>query len=55
MGGSGVTRGDTTNSRGGQEATAPEKKRGKMRGGGMRRGGQVEVPSDGRRWRDKKL
>ena len=55
MGGGGMTRGDRTNSKGRQEATAPEKKRGKMRGGGMRRGGQVEALPDRRRWHDKKL
>jgi hypothetical protein len=53
MGGGGVTRGDTT--QGGQEASAPEKKRGTMRGGGAMRSGQVKAPPKGRWWRDKKL
>jgi hypothetical protein len=55
MGGGGVTRGDITNSWGGQEASASEKKRGMMRGGGAARSGQVEKLPDRRRWRDKKL
>jgi hypothetical protein len=54
-GGSSVTRGDATNSRCKQELTIPEKRRGKTRGSSVTRGGQVEVPPDGRRWRDKKL
>jgi hypothetical protein len=55
MGGGGMMRGDKTNSQGGREATAPEKKRGTTRCGGVTRGGQVEVLLDWRRWRDKKL
>jgi hypothetical protein len=50
-----MTRGDTTTSWGRQEASTPEKKRGKTRGGSTRIGGQVEAPLDGRQWRDKKL
>ncbi len=48
-------RGDTTTSGGRQEATAPEKKRGKTKGSGARRGGQVEALLDRRQWHDKKL
>jgi hypothetical protein len=48
-------RDDRTNSRGGQEASAPEKKRSTTRGGGATRSGQVEVPPDGRQWHVKKL
>ncbi len=51
----GVKSGDTTNSRGGREVTAREKKRDTARGGGATRGGQVEAPPDGSRWRDEKL
>jgi hypothetical protein len=51
MGGGGITRDDTTNSRGRREANAPEKKRGMTRGVGVMRGGQMEVPPDGRRRR----
>ncbi len=51
MGGGGVTRGDTTNSRGGQEASAPVKKKGTTRCGSVTRGGQMEAPLDGRRQR----
>ena len=36
-----MTRGDKTTSWGRQDATAPKKKRGKTRGGGATRGGQV--------------
>jgi hypothetical protein len=54
-GGGGVMRGYMTNSRGGQEATAPEKRRGTNRGSGMTRGGQVKAAPDRRRWHDKKL
>jgi hypothetical protein len=50
-----MTRGDMTNSRGRQEASAPEKKRGTARGGGATRSGQLESPPEGRRWHDKKL
>jgi hypothetical protein len=46
-----MTRGDMTNSGDGQEASAPEKKRGTTRGGGAMRGGQLEVPFNGRQWR----
>jgi hypothetical protein len=45
-----MTRGDMTNGRGGQEASAPEKKRGTMRGGSAIKGGQMEAQPDGR-WR----
>jgi hypothetical protein len=48
-------RGDRTNSPDGCEATAPEKKRGKTRGGSAKRGGQVEAQPDGNLWCDKKL
>jgi hypothetical protein len=48
MGGGSVTRGDTKNSRGRQEASSPEKKRGTTRGGNRIRGGQMEAPPDGR-------
>ncbi len=37
MGDGGMTRGDTLNSRGGHEATTPEKKRREMRGGNNER------------------
>jgi hypothetical protein len=50
-----VTRGDSIISWGRQEASTPEKKRGTTRGSRATRGGQVEAPLDGRRWRDKKL
>ncbi len=50
-----MTRGDTTNRKGGQEASAPEKKRGRTRGGGAMRGVQMEAPPDGRQWREEKL
>ncbi len=50
-GGSGIARGDTTNSWGGQEVSAPEKKRGTTRGGGATRGGQLEAPPDRRQRR----
>jgi hypothetical protein len=50
-----MMRGNTANSRGGQETSAPEKKRGMMRGGGTSRGGQAEAPLDGRQRCDKKL
>ncbi len=43
-------RGDPTNSRGGQEASAPEKKKGTTRGRGVTRGGQMEAPLN-RMWR----
>jgi hypothetical protein len=43
MGGGGITRGARTNSRGGQEASAPEKKRGTTRCGGETRGGQMDA------------
>jgi hypothetical protein len=55
MGGGGVSRDDTTNSWGGQEASASEKKRGMTRGGGTVRSGQVEAPPVGRLWHDMKL
>ncbi len=55
MGDTGMMRGDTTNSRGGQEASAPEKKRSTKRGGGTMRGGQVEALLDGRWWHVNKL
>ncbi len=51
MGGCKVTRGDMTNSGAGQEASAPEKKRGMTRGGGATRCGQMEAPPDGRQQR----
>jgi hypothetical protein len=41
-------RSDMTNSQGGREARAPEKKSGTTRGGSATRGGQMEVPPDGR-------
>jgi hypothetical protein len=44
-----------TNSQGGQEASALEKKRGTPRGGSATRSGQVEAPLKGRWWRDEKL
>jgi hypothetical protein len=50
-----VTRGDRTNSQGRQEATTPEKKRGQMRVGSVKRGGQVEALPDGRQRHDEKL
>ncbi len=50
-----MTRGETTSSWGGQEATATEKKRGRTRGGSAIRGGEVEVLLDGMWWHDKKL
>jgi hypothetical protein len=50
-----VTRGDTTNCRGGREVTAPEKMRGTTRGGDATRGGQEEATPDRRRWRDETL
>ncbi len=53
-GGGGMTRGDTTNSQGRGEASAPEKKKGTTRGGSPTRSGQVEAPPDGRRWRKRK-
>ncbi len=37
-----MTRGGTTNSRGGREMSAPDKKRGTIRGGGVTRSGQLE-------------
>jgi hypothetical protein len=49
MGRGGITRGDMTNSRGGREASAPEKMRGTTRGGSAMRGGQIEAPPN-RRW-----
>jgi hypothetical protein len=55
MGGGGMTRGDTTNSHGGQDVSASEKNRGTTRGGGAMRSGKVEAPLDRRRWHDKKL
>jgi hypothetical protein len=55
MGGSVITRGNMTNSCGGQEASTPETRRGTTRGGGTTRSGQVEAPPDGRQCRDKKL
>jgi hypothetical protein len=54
-GGGGMTRGDMTNSCGGQEVSALEKKRGTTRGSGATRSEQVEALPDGRQWRDKKL
>ncbi len=50
-----MTRSDMTNSWDKQEASAPEKKRGTMRGSGTMRGGHVEAPPDGRQWHDEKL
>jgi hypothetical protein len=50
-GGSGIMRGDTSNSQGRQEASTPEKKRGMMRGSFVTRGGQMEAPTDRRRRR----
>jgi hypothetical protein len=50
-----MTRGDTTNSWGRQEASTPEKKRSTTRGYGTMRSGQVEVSLNRRRWHDKKL
>jgi hypothetical protein len=37
-----MTRGDTTNSQGGQDVSAPDTKRGTTRGGGITRSGQLE-------------
>jgi hypothetical protein len=47
--------GDTTNSQGGHEASAPVKKRGTTREDSVTRSGQVETLPAGRHWRDKKL
>ncbi len=55
MEGGGVTRGDTTNSQGGQKASTPAKKRDTTRGSNTKRGGQVEATLDWRWWQDKKL
>jgi hypothetical protein len=51
MGGSGTTRGDKINSRGGQEASIPDKKRGTMRDGSATRSGQLKHWRLRRRWR----
>ncbi len=49
-----MTIGNRTINQGRREATSPEKKRDKMRGDGVTRGGEVEVLQDGRRWEDNK-